>query len=340
MGNAALQKELAQRARLGDQRLDPDLGNQLDAAFERHHRQHRRRAGQQAGDARSGFVFVGEGERFRVAHPAGQRLRKIAVVPFGNEGVSGRAGAAVQILVAAAHREVGLRAVQVDRHCTARVREVPQHDRADIVRSPGQRLHVEHFAGLVVDMRQQQQRDVFIQRVHHRVARREPLFDAGVALNHVEVGREIARLAQHDVTVRIERKRRADQLGEVYRDRIARDHLVRLRADQRGNLRAHALRHGDPVATAARQLVPAADQTFAPLGVDHPVQTLTRCLGQRPERIAVEVDHPFGQIEALAKVRDAIGCIEFACPLKHRATPAAPRDTARHRRRRPSAAAR
>ena len=69
-------------------------------------------------------------ERRRMAQPARQRLAQLLAVHA--RGVARmrpdegrRAGAAVQVLVAAADREVGVGVVQGDRHRAGAVREVP-----------------------------------------------------------------------------------------------------------------------------------------------------------------------------------------------------------------------
>ena len=95
--------------------------------------------------------------------PAGDRLVPGVLVPRVHPGERGGAGAAVEVLVGAADRDVGVRAGQVDRHRAGGVAQVPLHQRAGVVGGGGQRRQVEHRAGAEVDVGQREQRDVVVE---------------------------------------------------------------------------------------------------------------------------------------------------------------------------------
>ena len=108
-----------------------------------------------------------------------------------------RAGAAVQVLVAAADREVGAGAVQIDRHGAGGVREIPDHDRAGLMRRARQLGHPVHAAGAIVDVRQHQDRDAIVEMRRDLVGVDEHQLEAVLArerLGDVEIGREVRAL--------------------------------------------------------------------------------------------------------------------------------------------------
>ena len=72
-----------------------------------------------------GRVIVGEGEGRGMAHPAAQRRDQPLLQMLGDVEEGRRAGAAVQIFVAAADRELGAGVVEVERHRADAVAEVP-----------------------------------------------------------------------------------------------------------------------------------------------------------------------------------------------------------------------
>ena len=61
----------------------------------------------------AGTIIVGEGERRGMAHPAAQRREQPLLEMLGDVEEGRRAGAAVQIFVAAADRELGAVVVEV-----------------------------------------------------------------------------------------------------------------------------------------------------------------------------------------------------------------------------------
>ena len=124
-------------------------------------------------------------------------------------------------------------------------------------------------------------------------------------LRDVEIGREVAALGQHHAAPGPQLQRGGDQLEQVDRDRIADHDLVRLGADQARDLGAEPLRQIDPAVP-----VPARDQVLAPLPADDVVEDRRGRLGQRAERVAVQIDHALGQRKALAPRRQRIAGIE------------------------------
>ena len=81
---------------------------------------------QEAADAGRRRVDRPHQERVLGAHPALDRLGECVEVALGDVAVGRGARAAVEVLVGAADRQVGLPRVELDRHRAARVREVPQ----------------------------------------------------------------------------------------------------------------------------------------------------------------------------------------------------------------------
>ena len=121
-----------------------------------------------------------------------------------NEDEGRAARAAVQIFVAAADREIGFRAVEIDRDGAAAMAEIPDDDRAPRMRLPRDRDHVVHEGRLVMHMREHDDAGLRIDGVEDVGRRGEAQIRAGEALQHVEVGRKIAGLGQDDRSVRHE----------------------------------------------------------------------------------------------------------------------------------------
>ena len=156
-------------------------------------------------------------ERRRMAHPArraaargrSRSMRSQVARMRPEEGR--RARAAVEVLVAAADREVGVGAVQVDRHRAGRVRQVPHRQRAGGVRGARERGHVVHAAGAVVDVGEHQHGE---RRASSCAAISSGSTSSSVkpccarqALGDVEVGREVAALGDDHAALRRRRRR-------------------------------------------------------------------------------------------------------------------------------------
>ena len=294
----------------------------IDAALERGHRQHRRRAADEAGDAARRPVRRREIERRGVAEPARERLAQLLAVHA--RGVARmrpqerrRAGPAVQVLVAAADREVGIGAVQVDRHRARRVRQVPDDERAGRMRRARRRGEPVHAAAAVVDVGEHQHGDLVVQGfIDARTVDQSEIETVrrGDAFGHVEIGREVAALGEDDAARRrvgaLQRDRGAERLEAVDRGRIADAHLARPGADQRRDLVADAARQVDPAGA-----VPAADEALAPLALGDFGEARRGPARQGAERVAVEVDDALGQDELVAQRGERVGAVEGQAAL-------------------------
>ena len=160
-------------------------------------------------------------------------------------------------------------------------------------------------------LRQQQHRDIRAQPIEHRVGIDRHRFEPPAAerldpLHHIDVGREIGRLRQDHRPVGAERGGRGHRLEDVHRGRVRRDHLAGLRAEQRRDLVADPLRRADPVGAE-----PRGDQPLSPFLGHRRRETRCRRLGQRAERIAVDIDQPVAQPELVAKRRQRIARVEI-----------------------------
>ena len=251
-----------------------------------------------------------------MAHPAGQRLPRGLQVPFGDESIGRRARAAIEIFVPAADREIRFAAIQIHRQGAARMRQVPQHQRARFMRGVRKGSHVEQLARFVVCVGEKKEGDIPVGRVRQCFARGQSSLGKALPFqpfDHVEIGREVARFAEHDLSPRTHGKRGGDQLEQVYAGGIAGDDFVCPRPDQRCDLGADLAGKIDP----ARR-VPAPDEVPPPLFANHLLQTLGRRFGKAAKGIAIEVNHPFRYIEALPKFLQRIARVETSCALKHR----------------------
>ena len=282
--------------------------------MQRPHRDDRRRAANEAGDAGRRPVGRRELERRGMAEPARERLAQtLAIHSRGvlrmrpHEG--GRARPAVEVLVAAADREIGAGAMQVDRHRAGRVSEVPDGQRAGGVGDPRQLGHVVHAAAAVVDVGQHQQRDVVGQVIGEVVgfddAQLQPGGD-GDAFGDVEVGGEVAAFREQGRARRgvglLQGGGGAERLEQVDRGRVAGAGLAGRGADQAADGVADLAREVNPAGA-----VPASDQAFAPFAGDRLLHPRRGAARQRAQRIAVEVDHAFGQRELVAQRGQRIG---------------------------------
>lgn len=308
-------ERVGQRERLAADRVHVGLQEHVEPAFDHRHRHDRLRAAQEACDARIGREAGLHRERCAVAPPAGQRLREVRVMTMRHPHEGGRTGAAVQVLVRAADRAVRACAVQVDRHRAGRVREIPQHQPAGVVHELRDGRHVVHVAGAVVHVRDHCDGRVRAERAGQvgRVVDQAQFVVAAELLDQplrdIQVGREV-RAFRHDHAafgraLGLVAHHRRQQLEQVDRDRIGHDRLAGRAADQRRELVAETARQREP---AGR--VPAADQAFAPFGVDHLQRAGGRCARLRAERVAVEVDHAVGQGELVAQRGERIVAVE------------------------------
>ena len=172
----------------------------------------------------------------------------------------------------------------------------------------GDPCHVEHSARFVMDVGQQHDGRVLIDR--RRDLRRRHGADGAArhhlrdAIGNVQVGRKIAGFSQDGGPVMARGTGGRQQLEQIDRGGIRHDHFVGRSTDQRRNARAEAGGRFDPTV-----LVPAGDQIGAPLPRNGIGDAGGRRTGQRAERIAVEVDRSHGKREARAAGRQRISGI-------------------------------
>ena len=249
--------------------------------------------------------------------PARQRLPAARHVARVHPHEGGRAGAAVQVLVAAADGEVGLRAAPVDRHRARAVAQVPDHQRAGGMRGGGDGSHVVHGAGAVVDVGEHQHGHVGRQAGGHLVRFDQLQRAAALAaqgLGDVQVGGEVAALADDGAAagcvLRGNVQRRRQHLVEVDRGGVGGHHLTPAGADERGDAVAHAARQREPAGA-----VPALDQVLPPLLRHHVRHARGHGAGQGAERVAVEVDHARRQIEQVAQRAQGVIGVALAAVL-------------------------
>ena len=250
-----------------------------------------------------------------MAPPAGQRLPEIVDMARRHPDEGRRAGTAIEVLVGAAHGEVGLGALQVHRHRAGGVRQVPDRQRAALVRQRRHRAHVVHLAAAIVDVRQQHHGHGIVQRLFQRQLVIDQahlvalLQQVDQALDHVQVGREVVALGQDHPAARpgllLDAQRGGQRLEDVQRGGVGDDDLALAGADQARQLVAQA---GGQVEPAGR--VPAADEARAPFLADHVGGARRRGPGQYAQRVAIQVDHAGWQVEL---VLDGCQRVEAVC---------------------------
>ncbi len=340
-----------QRDGLGAHRLDAGLLHQLEHALHRDHPEDRRRAGDEAADALGGRVAGAHQERVGVAHPALDRLGELALEPGVDVAEGRRAGAAVEVLVAAADGEIDVPLVERDRDRTGGVAQVPEDQRARVVGDPGQPGGIGQPGRAVGDVVEHDQRRTLADRVAELVGRhalgRVDLDPAqgqaalgGDALGDVAVGREVvgvdddlgARGVRTDGVV----DGGAHQLVEPHGRRVADRGLAGRRAQ--ADPREVVTERGRQVHPA---LVPAADESAAPLLVDEGGEPLGHGGDGPAERVAVEVDEVgVGAGEAVAERGEGVGGVEV-CSARldrnghHGNLPSRPHELSSRRLRRP-----
>ena len=243
------------------------------------------------------------GERPRVPVPPGDRAleRRLVLAPDVDE--RRRAGAAVEVLVSAAHGQVGAVVVQPDVDHARRVAEVPADQRADLVGDAGQLGQVPELAGAVVDRRVRDQGDVGsdLAQPGRDLGGAYPLDgqprEASGSVEDVEVGGERVGVGQDDPPLRAHPGGGDEDLEEVDRGGVGDDHLTRRGADQSADPVADPLRRAPPVG-----LVPRPDQPVAPLPLGDVGQGGGHGAGERAQRVAVEVHQVVREGEELPPV--------------------------------------
>ena len=156
--------QVAERAALGLHVAHRDAVEGIERGLERHHREHLRRGAEHRADAVGAREIVREGERRRMREPAGERLVERGEMALRHIDMRGRAGSAVEKLVAAADREVGAIPVEMKFDRAGRMREVPDDQRALLVRGLRDRRHVLDLGGAIVDVAELDHRGVGVDR--------------------------------------------------------------------------------------------------------------------------------------------------------------------------------
>ena len=164
------------------------------------------------------------------------------------------AWAAVQVFVAAADSEVGVGALQVDRHRAGRMGQVPDHQRAGAVGGGRDGLHVVQVARAVVHLGQHQHGRIVVQDggnlVHAVDQMQARAVLLGQAFGDVEIGREVAALRDDEPSIRCvgvgNAQRGGQHLVQIHRGRIGDDQFTVAGADQARDLVADAARQIDP----------------------------------------------------------------------------------------------
>src|SRR5215831_517575 len=291
------------------------------------------RAGQVA--ARAGQRLVGSGEREHVgvAHPAGDDGPRAILMPRVHIEPGRRPRPAAEVFVAAADREVGAGAREVDRDGASRVRAIPQRQGAPGARQLVDRGHVPASARAVVDVAQVEHTDVggerpvelsgLLDAADRRAAAGEP----GESLGDIHIGREIMGLRDDRGPRAIELPGVAEDLVEVDRGVVAEHHVAPARAEDVRHALAHPPGLLQPVVA-----IPAASACVARAVLHHTLNTLGRVGRHRADRVAVEVHRVLGRPrEALAHRPQGIAGIERTTvrQIDHEPFPSAARPSAR-----------
>jgi hypothetical protein len=201
----------------------------------------------------------------------------------------------VEVLVGAADGQVRVAGVQLDGHGADRMGQVPQHQRAGLVRDRGDGGHVGQGAAAVRHVGQADQRGVLVYRRAYRVGRQafvdvggqHPELRAALGrdpLDHVAVAGEVVLVGHDHVPPRPRVERRAGQLVQVDRGVVGDQDLSWRRAGERADQVARASGQIHPV-------VPRPGQGASPLRPDHALKPPHGRQRERAQGIAVQVDH-------------------------------------------------
>ena len=152
-------------------------------------------------------------------------------------------------------------------------------------------------AGFIIDLGDQHHRDTGVDGCGHRL-RRHGFQAVGAAqglaqpLRHIEIGREIAGVRQDHLALGVHLQGRGQRLIDLDRQRIAHHHMASLGPDQSGHTVADPGGQIHPPG-----LVPTPDQQLPPFVGHHLGHPRGSRFRQRPQRVAVQIDHPVRQVE-------------------------------------------
>ena len=277
------------------QRPDARLGQQADALGHGRDPDDVGGAGHEPADAGDRVVGRPHRELVPLAEPALHRLVQLLLQVVTHVKERGGPGPGVEVLVGAPDRQVGAAPVEVHRHGAGGMAQIPQHQRAAVVRDAGDLRHVGQGAAAVGHVRQADQRGALVHGVTDRL-RAHPVVDVGVdhaqlaaalvgdAGQHVPVGGEVVVVGHDDAPAGPGTEGGAGQLVEVDRGAVADQHLAGRRAQQVvAEQVAHLARKGHPVA-------PGPDQPPSPAAPDHLADPLRGGQRQHAQRVPVQVD--------------------------------------------------
>ncbi|MGF6693160.1 hypothetical protein M2318_003237 [Metapseudomonas resinovorans] len=318
----ACDEEVGQGQGFFPQGLHVGLGEAVEAALHQGQGGDRLGPAEVTADARRRLVARFHAELAGVAPPAGQRLPDQLAQGRRHPDEGRRTGAAIQVLVGATDGVVSAGGLDVDRHGSGGVAQVPDGQGAAFVGQGGERGHVVQVAGLVVDLGDQHYGGVGADGGRQllgavRQAQAVALLQhVGQAFGHVEVGGEVAGLADYHLACRValglHPQSRHQHLEQVDGGGIGDHHFVLAGTDQAGQLIAQALGQAAPAGA-----VPATDQAFAPLLLHQLAGPFQGRLRTGAEGIAVQVDHPFGQDEIVPQRGKGVAGIKgqavFSC---------------------------
>ena len=252
-------------------------------------------AGHEPADAGDRVVGRPHGELVLLAEPALHRLVQLFLQVSPDIEERGRPGAGVEVLVGAPDRQVGAAPVEVHRHRAGGVAQIPQHQRAAVVRDAGDLCHVGQGAAAVGHMRQAEQRGPLVHGVTDRL-HAHPVVDVGVdhaqlpavltgdTGQHVPVGGEVVVVGHDDAAAGAGIEGGTGQLVQVDRGVVADQYLAGRRAQQvMAEQVARLAWQGHPAA-------PGPDQPPPPAAPDHLADPLRGCQRQHAQRVAVQVD--------------------------------------------------
>ncbi len=138
-----------------------------------------------------------------VPRSPGKRLAEGGLVPARDIDEGRRPGPAVEVLVAAADRQIGPGPVEVERHRPGAVREVPEDERPPRVRRARHGCQVVHGPRPVVHVRQHHHRHLAVDGRRdlgavHEAQGGAPAEEVREPLGRVKVGREVVPLGKDD----------------------------------------------------------------------------------------------------------------------------------------------
>ena len=230
---------------------------------------------QEPADPGRRLVPVLHRERPGVPPPAGHRRPEPILVATMHPDERGGARTAVQVLVRAPDREVGVGTRDVDRQRPRRMGQIPDDQRAVIMSPGGDADQVPERTGAVVDLREHHHRHVGAEQiVQVMIIIDQPELVAAVqqrdqTLGDVEVGGEVVPFGHDHPTPGMidfgDPQRRRQHLEQVERGGVGHHGLAGPTPDDHRQLVTQLPGQAEPVRS-----VPAPDQPGTPLVLDHP----------------------------------------------------------------------